>query len=226
MPRDSARTLRPRQTIDYSRTAESNGGTNTPTWIKGTGKESLRHRAARQSLSKRGKSLPDVKDSARKEASNSGGQNQPPSSSLDGRIRKGTSRSSASSQPVSSTPPAAHPVRASTKPNRAKAVGPTQQSKKKSKSSKRHTEGPQQAAVKRRKTAGHDAVDAREAQAAKGKGLHAKPSAGEIACMHAYVFLAPGRLAACYSSEKAWHAMLHHLGLAVMHLLRKIFIVS
>ncbi len=197
MPRDSARTLRPRQTVDYSQSAENKGGTNTPTWVKGTGKESLRHRAARQSLSKRSKSLPDAAQPARKQRSNSGGQNQPPNSQVDGSIRESKSHDSASSQPVSSTPPVTHPVRVWTKPARNKTGG--QQPDKRTKTSKRQAAGVELNPVKRRKTSATDtAADATDNQLGKGKstrrGKLKKPSrahvdAGEIArhaCAHSH----------------------------------------
>lgn len=121
------RALRPRQEVDYTRKVVGNGGTNTPSWCKANtskAKQTLRCKAARQSLSKRGKSLPAASDANPKQR---GGQNQPPSPASDGSTQELDSDDSLSNRLVSTTnsvDPALHVL---TKNGPAKVSKPSHQ---------------------------------------------------------------------------------------------------
>ncbi len=189
MPRESSsvpskRALRPRQEVDYTRKVESNGGTNTPSWVKaGTtrGKETLRHRAARQSLSKRGKPLSAAGEGTRKQRGISGGQNQPPSPPADSSSSGQAARESASSQPVSTSKAPQHPVHALSKPSTARDAKASQQADRKSKSSKRQTVGPQPDTTKRQKKVPADEPPAAILTGAtdEAHGVHVQPTQGK-----------------------------------------------
>ncbi|KAK9853371.1 hypothetical protein WJX84_001006 [Apatococcus fuscideae] len=168
----SKRALRPRQEVDYTRKVEGNAGTNTPTWVKaGTSKakETLRHRAARQSLSKRGKSLPAAVDNNRKQRGKSGGQNQPPSPPLDAGIQDLASRDSASSKPCSASQSAEQSLHVLTKTTAGQVSKPSQQQDRKSRGVKRHTAGPLLVVSKRQRSASSDQTYPEEAQPAQPK---------------------------------------------------------